>query len=230
MRFPFRSILVTSPFEGLQDHAEKVRECGWAFQQAIECYISDKCQEFDVFREEVSKMESDADSIKRRIRGHIPKGTRMPVTEYQLFSYLKEEDRVIDAVEDSLNWLSYRATRIPEAMEKEIFLLVDAVIEPIEELSRMVSEAKEYFESYSEKQRRIVKDIIHNIKQQEHEADAKEDELKVKIFSIEKDPVSIFHLVSLAEKIGSVADHAENAGDMMRAMIAKRRWTLLRES
>jgi predicted phosphate transport protein (TIGR00153 family) len=230
MRFPFRSILVTSPFEGLQNHAEKVRECGWAFQQAIECYISDECQEFDVFRKEVSKMESDADSIKRRIRGHIPKGTRMPVTEYQLFSYLKEEDRVIDAVEDSLNWLSYRATRIPEAMEKEIFLLVDAVIEPIEELSRMVSEAKDYFESYSEKQRRIVKDIIHNIKQQEHEADAREDELKVKIFSIEKDPVSIFHLVSLAEKIGSVADHAENAGDMMRAMIAKRRWTLLRES
>ena len=230
MRFPFRSILVTSPFDGLRKHVEKVRECGWAFQQAIECYISDKCEEFDVLREVVNKLESDADSIKRGIRGHIPKGTRMPVTEYQLFSYLKEQDRVLDAAQDSLNWLSYRATRVPEAMEKEIFLLVDAVIEPIEELSRMISEAKEYFETYSEKQRRIVKDIIHNIKQQEHEADAREGELKVKIFSIEKDPVSIFHLVSLAEKIGSVADHAENAGDMMRAMIAKRRWTLFRES
>jgi predicted phosphate transport protein (TIGR00153 family) len=230
MRFPFRSILVTSPFDGLRNHVEKVRECSWAFQQAIECYISDKCEEFDVLREVVNKLESDADSIKRGIRGHLPKGTRMPVTEYQLFSYLKEQDRVLDAAQDSLNWLSYRATRIPEAMEKEIFLLVDAVIEPIEELSRMIAEAKEYFESYSEKQRRIVKSIIHNIKQQEHEADAREGELKVKIFSIEKDPVSIFHLVGLAEKIGSVADHAENAGDMMRAMIAKRRWTLLRES
>ena len=107
---------------------------------------------------------------------------------------------------------------------------MDAVIEPIEELSRMVSEAKEYFESYSEKQRRIVKDIIHNMRKQEHEADGREDELKIKIFSIEKDPVSIFHLVRLAEIIGSVADHAENAGDMMRAMIAKQRRTLLRES
>jgi predicted phosphate transport protein (TIGR00153 family) len=230
MRLPFRSILVTSPFNGLRKHVEKVRECGWAFQQAIECYISDKCEEFDVLREVVNKLESDADSIKRAIRGHIPKGTRMPVTEYQLFSYLKEQDRVLDAAQDSLNWLSYRATRIPEAMEKEVFLLVDAVIEPIEELSRMISEAKEYFDTYSEKQRRIVKDIIHNIKQQEHEADGREGELKVKIFNIEKDPVSIYHLVSLAEKIGSVADHAENAGDMMRAMIAKRRWTLFRES
>ena len=230
MRFPFRSILVTSPFDGLQDHAEKVRECGWAFQQAIECYISDKCEEFEVLRGEVSKLESNADSIKRSIRGHVPKGTRMPVTEYQLFSYLKEQDKVLDSVQDSLNWLSYRTTTIPEAMEKEVFLLVDAVIEPIEELSRMVSEAREYFESYSEKQRRIVKDIIHNIRKQEHEADAREDELKVKIFSIEKDPVSIFHLVRLAEIIGSVADHAENAGDMMRAMIAKQRRTFFRES
>ena len=63
-----------------------------------------------------------------------------------------------------------------------------------------------------------------------HIADAREDELKVKIFSIEKDPVSIFHLVRLAEIIGSVADHAENAGDMMRAMIAKQRRTFFRES
>jgi uncharacterized protein len=35
------------------------------------------------------------------------------------------------------------------------------------------------------------------------------------------DPVTIFHIVRLAEIIGSIADHAENAGDMMRAMVAK---------
>ncbi len=47
---------------------------------------------------------------------------------------------------------------------------------------------------------------------------------------METDPVAIFHLVRLAEIIGSVANHAENAGDMMRAMIArkkrKKRWTV----
>jgi uncharacterized protein Yka (UPF0111/DUF47 family) len=86
----------------------------------------------------------------------------------------------------------------------------------------MVAEAKKYFESYSEKQRNIVKDIIHNLRKREHEADGLEDELKQKIFSLETDPVAIYHLVKLAEIIGSVADHAENAGDMMRAMIARK--------
>jgi hypothetical protein len=38
---------------------------------------------------------------------------------------------------------------------------------------------------------------------------------------MEADAVTIFHLVTLAETIGSIADHAQNAGDMMRAMLSK---------
>jgi uncharacterized protein Yka (UPF0111/DUF47 family) len=38
---------------------------------------------------------------------------------------------------------------------------------------------------------------------------------------MEVDAVTVFHLVRLAEIIGSIADHAQNAGDMMRAMISK---------
>lgn len=35
------------------------------------------------------------------------------------------------------------------------------------------------------------------------------------------DPVTVSHLFRLAEILGSIADHAEDAGDMMRAMIAR---------
>ena len=231
MRISLRSIFVSSPFDGLQKHAEKVKECGWAFQQAVECYASDKCKEFEELRQEVTKLESEADAIKRGIRGHIPKGTRMPVSKFELFVYIREQDKVLDSVQDALDWLSYRARPgIAEELKKDLFLLVESVIEPIEDLSRMISEAKKYFETYSEKQRRIVKDIIHNLRKREHEADQKEDELKIKIFAIEKDPIALFHMVRLSEIIGRIADHAENAGDMMRAMIAKRRRVFFRES
>jgi uncharacterized protein Yka (UPF0111/DUF47 family) len=130
----------------------------------------------------------------------------------------------LDSVEEALDWISYRRTAgiNKKEIKEALFALVDAVIEPTEQLSRMVAEAKKYFESYSEKQRDIVKDIIHNLRKREHEADGLEDELKQKIFSLETDPVAIYHLVKLAEIIGSVADHAENAGDMMRAMIARK--------
>ncbi len=225
MRIPFFSGFMTSPFDGLLEHAEKVKECGWAFQQAIECYAAEKCEAFDEYRQEVIKLENEADAIKRRIRGHLPKGIRLPVNQFQLFMYLKEQDNVLDSVEEALDWLSYRRTAGigRKEIKDSLFLLVDAVMEPIEDLSRMVAAAKEYFESYSEKQRRIVKAIIHNLRKREHEADRLENELKHKGFNMETDPVAIFHIVKLAEIIGSVADHAENAGDMMRAMIARKK-------
>ena len=75
MRIPFFNMFMTSPFEGLQEHAEKVKECSLVFQQAIECHFSPKCSTFEEFRDEIARLESEADAIKRRIRGHIPKRT-----------------------------------------------------------------------------------------------------------------------------------------------------------
>ena len=230
MKIPFFSFFITSPFDGLLEHAEKVRECAWAFQQAMECHASAKCENFEEYREEVDTLESEADVIKRRIRGHLPRGTRMPVSKFELFMYLREQDKVLDSVQDTLDWLSFRMTPgIPEELQKSFFLLVDSVIEPIEDLSRMTAEAKKYFETYSDKQRNIVKEIIHNLRKREHEADKLEDDLKFKIFSLEKDPISVFHMIKLAETIGSIADHAENAGDMMRAMIAQKKRIFFKE-
>jgi predicted phosphate transport protein (TIGR00153 family) len=222
MRVPFFKMFMTSPFEGLQEHAEKVMECALAFQQAMECYFADKCKTFEGFRQEVTQIESQADVIKRRIRGHIPKETMMPISNFLVFRYLREQDGVLDAVEDTLDWISYRSeAKIPEELKKDFAMLVDAVIAPIEVLSNMVAEARKYFNTYSQDQRVKVKDIIHKLRRQEHKADKFEDIIKKKVFNMEADAVTIFHLVRLAEIIGSIADHAQNAGDMMRAMLSR---------
>ncbi len=225
MRIPiisqFMSRFMASPFEGLQEHAEKVKVCAWAFQQAIECYVSSKCERFEELRQEVIQLESEADVIKKNIRGHLPKGVIIPVDKYELFRYLREQDQVPDAMEDALDLISYRGeTEIPKELEKDFFLLVDTVIDPVEDLSRLVAEARKYFRNFSDTQREAVKAIIHGLAQKEHEADKLEDSLKRKIFNL-TDPVTVFHMVTLTETIGSIADHAENAGDMMRAMIAR---------
>ncbi|MCB2145199.1 MAG: TIGR00153 family protein [Deltaproteobacteria bacterium] len=222
MRIPLLSMFMTSPFEGLQEHAEVIKDCSWAFQEAVECHISYKCSRFDSLRGDIIEMEREADAIKRRIRGHIPKGTLMPIDKFQLFRYLREQDSVLDAMEETLDWLSVRPhAAIPEALHKDIFYLVDTVLDPVDELSSMVAEARKYFKTYREEQRVIVKDIIRTLRLQEHEADHVEHTIKAKVFNMDVDPVTIFHIVRLAEIIGSIADHAENAGDMMRAMVAK---------
>ena len=222
MKIPFLSFLETSPFDGLAAHVQKIKECAWSFQEAVECHSTVQCERFEHLRNEVIRLENEADAIKRRIRGHLPKGIRMPVHKFQLFMYLKEQDSVLDSVEDTLDWLSYRPdVLIPETLQKDFFLLVDAVVEPIEELNRMVAEAREYFKKYSPRQRDVIKEIIRNIRNQEHEADVLEDRIKKKAFSMDIDPIQLYFTVRLAEIIGTIADHAENAGDMMRAMISR---------
>jgi len=222
MRIPFISRFMTSPFDGLQEHAEKVKECAWAFQQAIECHITDQCEKFEEFRLEVDQLESEAESIKKRIRDHLPKGTLIPVDKFQLFRYMREQDKVLDAIEEALDWLSFRPEPgIPAALEKDFFLLVDAVLDPVEEMCRLVQEAGKYFRSYSEKQRKFVKDIVHTLARQEHEADKVEDGIKEKLLNMKIETTTVFHMIRLAETIGSIADHAENAADMVRSMIAR---------
>ncbi len=226
MRIPFLSGLMASPFDGLQEHAEKVKECAGAFQKAMECNVSGKWEKFEELKQEVNKLESEADAIKQNIRGHLPKGTLLPVDKFELFRYLREQDQVLDTMEDALDWISFRSEPgIPKELEMNFHLLVEAVIDPIEELSRMVFEAKKYFKRFlnrfSEKQRGLVKDIIRNLQQQEHEADKVEEMIKQKVLKMKTDPITVFHIFRLAETIGSIADHAENASDMMRAMIAR---------
>ena len=140
----------------------------------------------------------------------------------QLFRFLREQDSVLDAVEDALDWISYRPeSAIPEQLQTDFSTFVDVVVDPIDEMSKMVTEAREYFSSYSEKQRVVVKDIIRTLRHQERAADRVEDTIKKKVFNMAVDAVTVFHVVRLAETIGAIADHAENAGDMMRAMVAK---------
>ncbi len=222
MRIPFFSMFMASPFDGIKNHADKLKECASVFQQAIECYISSKCKTFEELRQEVAKLESEADAIKQNIRGHFPKRAILPVNKFELFRYLREQDQILDAMEDTLDWISYRSeSGMPKELEKDFLHLVDVVIDPVEDLSNMVFEARKYFKNFSEKQRVVVKNIIRNLSQQEHEADKVEDMIKEKVLNMKTDPVTVYHLFRLAVIIGSIADHAENAGDVMRSMVAR---------
>ncbi|MBW1649560.1 MAG: TIGR00153 family protein [Deltaproteobacteria bacterium] len=222
MKSALLSVFLTSPFEGLIQHSEKVKECTLVFKKAIECYISLECEQFEILKEEIDTLEKEADKIKRGIREHLPKGTIMPIDKFQLFLFLKEQDNTIDAIDESLEWISYRNTNnIPEDIKKQVVILVEAVIETIEKLPIMVLETKKYFKNFSDGQRDIVKNIIRDIRAKESNADKEEDNLKRELFNMDIDSTSSFHVVRLAEIIGSIADHAENAGDMIRAMLAK---------
>ncbi len=221
MRLLLSSLFYRSPFEGLQKHADKVRECAHLFKEATVCHIGQECKKFDLLTEQMARLESEADDIKRNIRNHLPRGILMPVDRFQFFDYLKEQDKVLDEVEEALFWLSFRPRGIPDEVASDIHHLVEAVIPAIERLPDLVALATEYFRRKSEDQRTKMKSLIRDIRQYERETDHLERELKFKIFGSIKDPLVVFHLIRLVEIVADIADHAQNASDRMRAMIAR---------
>ena len=221
MRLLISSLFYKSPFEDLQKHADKVKECTQLFREAAVCHIGKEYERFDLLTDQVARLESQADDIKRNIRNHLPRGILMPVDKFQFFDYLREQDKVMDEVEEALFWLSYRPGGIPAELAADIHDLVEAVIPPIEKLPVLVTLATEYFKSKSTEQRNKMKSLIRDIRQHEREADHLERELKFKIFTTIKDALVVYHLVRLVEHIGAIADHAQNASDRMRAMIAE---------
>jgi predicted phosphate transport protein (TIGR00153 family) len=221
MRLLISSMFHKSPFEELQKHADKVKECTQLFREAAVCHIGKEYERFDLLTDQVARLESQADDIKRNIRNHLPRGILMPVDKFEFFDYLREQDKVMDEVEEALFWLSFRPEAIPDEVAADLKDLIEAVIPPIEKLPEMVTMATAYFKSRSEEQRMKMKSLIRDIRQHEREADHLERELKFKIFNTIKDALVVYHLVRLVEHIGAIADHAQNASDRMRAMIAK---------
>ena len=222
MRFSFLSLFYESPFKKLKDHADKVKECAWMFKRAVECYVEQDCEEFDKLTEDVAKLESQADWLKRNLRNHLPRGLLMPVDKFVLIDCLREQDHVLDNVEEALYWLSFKPEAgIAEELVGDFLHLVDAVIPAIEKLPDMAEQAIVYFKSSTEKNRNTLKSIIREIHQAEKEADHLELELKKQAFAVLKDPVDIFHVVRLVEIVANIADDAQNASDRMRTMIAR---------
>lgn len=222
MRTALLKLFRQSPFDGLLKHAEHIRESGPIFRLAIIAYLDESDEEFEKHHNHVTIIENQGDLVKRNIRGHLPRGILMPVDKFQLLWYLREQDKILDSVQDALHWLSYRKTHIPDEMVDDLLLMVEKVNDVLKSIYPLVASAASYFSNFSEDQRNKVKEAIREIREYEFQSDQVERKLLSDVLSYPfENPTSAFHLTRLIEYLGDVSNHAENAGDMMRAMIAR---------
>ncbi|MDA8164853.1 MAG: phosphate signaling complex protein PhoU [Desulfobacteraceae bacterium] len=209
-----------SPLIGLERHAEVANQCLGLARQGLERYLAGESQQVAEFALQVSQKEHEADAIKRNIRGHLPKGIIMPVDKFELFAFIKEQDKVADDAQTLMDWLSLMECRCADRA-KTLLALFDKCSEAAQLLPRLVVEADNFFSNKSDRNRSRVKQVIYDIRQMEHEADALEMGLKHMIFKGTTDPILLHHQLTTIDIIGQIANHAENAADMMRAMVAK---------
>ncbi len=222
MRIPGLSKSRSLSFKEIEDFSGKIKECAWAFQQAIECLISKKCESFEELRQDVTRLVSEVQVMSHQIFISAAQSDRLPAPGHLLLSFLRELTKVTSSVEEALEWFSFRKEPvIPQELEKDFFLLFDSVIDPVEELVKIVAEAGKYFKKPGDKPRKNVLNLIAGISKMSGEANKLDERLKRKIFAQVSDPLAVFHLVRLSEIIAAIGGRAENTGDLLRIMICK---------
>jgi predicted phosphate transport protein (TIGR00153 family) len=222
MRNPLASMFKKSPFENTFKHAVRVAQCGPLFVRAVDCYFKGDRDQFEFLKEEIRDIEAEADRIKRNIRSHLPPSILMPVEKSVFFTFLREADKVVDCVKNSLYWMSYANLSLPSDIERDYRLLVKEVGDYLGLLPEMVLRAHTYFGSRMEVDREAVKDIIREIRFREKESDDLEKTMFIRLCADEEiPPKTFFIMIRLVETTGAIADHLENSADMIRIMIAR---------
>ena len=213
-----------SPFEGLLEHMNKVKECIAILKEGVIKYFDGDFSGFHEITNKVSELEHEADLIKGNIRAHLPRSILMPVDKKYFLWLLREEDAILDHAENLAQLLDLRHTKIPDELKDGFKEHMELVAQTVEEMEKAVGKMRELLDtSFSQKMRNEVKQLIHKVHRKEWEADRVRYEIMKKIYQMEDElnPMDEYHLLKISDWVDDIADHAENVADWLRAMIAK---------
>lgn len=214
-----------SPFKPLTEHTERVHETALLVRPLFEAFLGEDWERTEELYERISKLEHKADVQKNEIRGQLPRSIFLPVHRADILTFLKEQDGVADAAEDLGVMLTLRRTPCPDDLKPQVLELVDAVIRTSELLLETVRDLTELVESSfggPEVERALER--IDQVNDQEWRADKLQWAASRALLGHEDalDPVSLFLWMHILEVLGHVANHAENAADLLRLMMARR--------
>jgi len=211
-----------SPFEPLYQHMLKVKACVDLVRPLIDALLKGEEDKIKEVARKIFKAEHKADLVKKEIRNRLPKSIFLPVARGDILRFLKEQDNIADSAEDLAALLMLRKITVPEEFKEELKDFVNKVLETYEMAMTVSSEIKVLAEtSFGGVEAHKVRELIEQVKLKEWEADKAQMSVARKMFSIEKklDPVSVMMWMHIFKELGSLANHAENAGDQMRMML-----------
>ena len=172
---------------------------------------------------EVSILEGKADDAKNAVRSKMPIRLFLPVDRRDVLRAISEIDAIADCAEDVGVLLTLRPLPVPAEMETLLTLFTGRVMDSVKTTQKLVGKMDELIESsFSGRAAEDARALIDEVGRKEHEADKLQDQCAKLLFRAEDEmpPTAIFMWTKVLNKIGDMANHAENVGDQFRLFIA----------
>ena len=223
MRIPLANLLVRSPLPQVGILMDAVNQCAASLPILIDLLIEGDRAGLERVAREVSVLEGKADDAKNELRTRMPVRLFLPVDRRDFLRLIRQIDAVANCSEDVGVLVTLRPYEVPDELAPLLRQLVEAVMATVASASELVDMMDELIGSgFAGKAAEIAMAKADEVGRLEHEADKLQDRCAKALFRAEDSmsPVSIFMWTKVLNKIGSVANHAENIGDQFRLFVA----------
>jgi len=203
-------------FELIEEHLEVVGKTLETFRRLIEAYLQGDFEGAKELEGEVTRLESEADKLRREIELMLYEGAFLPASRGDYVRLSELIDQVADAAESASHTLVLAKPKVPEELGDELTALVDASIETYLKLVEAVKALNEDVDRALE--------LAKETEDLEENADKVEYRLKAKVF--ESETITTYAKLiwnQAITKVGDIADRAEDASDQVMLMAIKRR-------
>ncbi len=186
------------------------------FKRGIENYLYGNMPAFNDNIITLSKLESDADQIRREIENRLYTHSLMPQLRGDILRLLEEMDDIIDIMKSNLYQFDVEIPNIPAELNQDFLKLTELTVSSVDALMPAV---RSYFRTPDS-----VKDQLHRVYFYEKETDKLAAAIKRKVF---RDMPNLklsekFHLRYFTFHIEQVSDASEKVADLLAVMAIKR--------
>jgi len=198
------------------NHLDMVEECLQSGIKAIEFYLEDNIAEAKNWARKSRSSESEADTIRYRIRDKLYSGAYLPLLREDIYKLVESIDKVGNAGEACSDFFLNQRPLIPDEMKLPFRVVAQNSLGIIEPLKLAVLC---YFKG--ECKIEIVREHTKDIGMQESNVDKLEWDLTKEIFTSTLDFAHKHHLKNCLDAIVEVSDRAEDAGDQLELATLK---------
>jgi predicted phosphate transport protein (TIGR00153 family) len=224
VRTTITSLFGISPVKPLQQHMDAVLRCVNELAPFIEAVLRHDWAKAREQQALISRLEQEADTLKRGLRLHLPRSLFMPMSRRDLLEVLRMQDYIANTAKDIAGLILGRQMEIPESIGDDFLHFVRRGIDAALQAQTAINELDELVETgFHGNEVRLVESMIKTLDEIEGDTDDIEVRIRAELFRIEKSlpPIDVMFLYKVIDTVGGLADYAQRVGSRLELMLAR---------
>lgn len=214
----------TSPVRPLQKHMNKVQVCIEQLEPFFDAVLSQNWEDAKKYRNEIARLENEADDLKRALRLNLPKSLFMAMSRRDLLEVLTMQDKIANKAKDIAGLIIGREMVFPESFGPLLKEFIDRSIEASAQAQKAINELDELVETgFRGKEVQLVESMIKTLDKIESDTDKIQVRVRTELFNIEStlNPVEVMFLYRIIDWIGDLGDLSQRVGSRLELMLAR---------